>query len=151
MKKVCEMSGCENCPMRKLFPDNTFVAPRMGTGLRLAIAEAPGAQEAEEGEPLVGGAGSWLRGTKLSDGRRTGGMYAKAGVRDEEITFANVLNCRPLNNIFPTDSDGRSYISEADAYAAVSHCLRNHVEPLLRSRPWKRIDLFGDKPLKFIA
>ena len=57
-KTVSETSGCEGCPMRRLFPDNTFVAPKFPTGKdlnRLVIAEAPGETESEMGEPLVGG------------------------------------------------------------------------------------------------
>jgi DNA polymerase I-like protein with 3'-5' exonuclease and polymerase domains len=33
----------------------------------------------------------------------------------------------------------------------VQHCIKTHVEPVLRARPWRRIDIFGDKPLKFLV
>lgn len=145
--KVSQCAKCSGCPLAKKFPDNTFVAPVQGSGLRLAIGEFP----YEDSHPCSGGASNWLRGTLMSDGRRVGGMYAKAGIKDEEITFANVVQCRPLNGEFPTDPDARGWVSEADAYQAVTHCLKHHVEPLLKSRPWKRIDLFGDKPLRFLA
>lgn len=139
MKKVCEVDGCKGCPLRNLFPDNTFVEPRLGTGLRLAIGEAPGAQEAEQGQPFVGGSGKWLKV-----------IYNKAGVRDTDISVINTIQCRPLDNNFPTDPTARRYISDTDAHKAVHQCIENHVKPFLHSRPWKRIDTFGDKPLKFI-
>ena len=136
--------------MRDLFPHNNFVPPRMG-GLRLAVAEAPGAEEAAAGEPLVGTAGKWLRGSPGEGGRRIGGLYYKAGVRDEELTLVNCINCRPPENVFPTDPDARSYISVEAAERAVEHCLDAHVRPLLRARPWKRVDLLGEKALRFLT
>ncbi len=136
--------------MRQLFPSNNFVPPRMG-GLRLVVAEAPGAEEAAAGEPLVGTSGKWLRGSPGEGGKRIGGLFYKAGVRDEELTLINCINCRPPENIFPTDPDARSYISEEDAEKAVAHCLSAHVHPVLASRPWKRIDLLGDKALRLLA
>lgn len=77
-------------------------------------------------------------------------MYSKAGVKESDNSVVNCIQCRPPNNIFPTDSQARSYISDGDAHTAVAHCIKNHVEPLLSSRPWKRVDTFGDKPLKLI-
>lgn len=125
--------------MRRLFPENNFVKPREGTNLRLAIGEAPGAQEALEGKPFVGGSGRWLKV-----------LYSKAGCKEEQNSVCNVINCRPPDNIFPTDSQARSCITEEDAYASVGHCFKNHVEPMLKKRPWTRIDAFGDKALKFV-
>lgn len=149
-KKVSEVEGCAGCPMRDLFPSNNFVQPRIG-GLRLAVAEAPGSEEAAAGEPLVGASGKWLRGYPSEGGKRVGGLYYKAGVRDEDLTLVNCINCRPPENIFPTDPEARSYISEEDARRSVEHCLDSHVRPLLRARPWKRVDLFGDKALRLLA
>ena len=139
IQNVSQIASCEGCPFRKLFPDNTFVAPREGTNLRLAIGEAPGSTEAEEGKPFVGGSGRWLKT-----------LYSKAGGCEAENSVCNVIQCRPPDNIFPTDSLARSYISDGDAHTTVQHCIKNHVVPFLKSRPWKRVDTFGDKPLKFI-
>lgn len=115
------------------------MAPREGNNLRLAIGEAPGATEAEEGKPFVGGSGRWLKV-----------LYGKAGGCEADNSVINVIQCRPENNIFPTDSQARCYISDSDAHKAVHHCLEHHVYPFLKSRPWQRVDTFGDKPLKFI-
>ena len=143
------------CVRREVTPGKweyeTFVGPRLGTGLRIAIAEAPGEQEAIQGEPLVGGAGNWLRGVRLPTGERVGGLYHKAGVRDKDITFANIIQCRPPNNVFPTDGAARCYISKQDAARAVAQCWENHLQPLLRSRPWERVDIFGDKALEHLT
>ena len=105
----------------------------------MAIGEAPGSTEAEEGRPFVGGSGRWLKV-----------IYAKAGAVEADNSVCNVIQCQPPNNVFPTDSQARNYISDSDAHKAVQHCIKNHVEPVLKSRPWKRVDTFGDKPLKFI-
>lgn len=125
--------------MRRLFPENTFVSHKPGTGLRLVIAEAPGEDEQLQGEPLVGGAGKWFNA-----------LIAKARLRRDELTLANVIQCRPPENMFPTDGKARCYISQTEAHESVRHCIKEHVEPLLRSRPWQRIDVLGEKPLRFL-
>ena len=124
--------------MRKLFPENTFVPVKTGTSLRLVIAEAPGETEATLGEPLIGTSGRWFDN-----------MCKKAGIKREALWLTNVIQCRPPDNVFPTDKEA-TYISKSDAYAAVEQCVRNHVMPLLKARPWQRIDILGDKPLRFI-
>ena len=125
--------------MRRLFPLNNFVAPKEGSNLRLGIGEAPGATEEEQGEPFVGGSGRWLVQ-----------LYSKAGAKKEDNSYINCIQCRPPDNKFPTDSTAQEYISKEEGHQAVEHCIKNHVEPFLKSRPWKRVDTFGDKPLKFI-
>lgn len=100
------------------------------------IAEAPGEQENVQREPLVGGSG------RLFDS-----MCRKAGLKRDDLTLFNVLPVRPPNNVFPTDSAARSYISEEAARAVIAHCVEHHLRPLLDSRPWERVDLLGDKAL----
>jgi uracil-DNA glycosylase family 4 len=137
--------------MAEKFPLNTFVAPLMVTGNRLCIAEAPGADEQALGEPLVGTAGSWLRGRETEGGKRSGGLYKAAGVEESAVSRMNILQCRPPNNIFPTDPEARSYISKEEANETVLHCLRSHVNPILLGRDWKRIDILGDKALQALT
>lgn len=149
--KVKDVSACDGCPMRRLFPDNTFVAPVIKEGGRLVIAEAPGEQEAILGEPLVGSSGAWLRGRPNDRGEMSGGLLGRAGIRDSEVSRINCIQCRPPNNLFPTDPDARTYISSEDADAAVHHCFDNHVLPVLVGRDWKRIDLLGDKALRIVG
>lgn len=140
MKKVCETEGCDGCPMREMFPDATFVAPREGKNLRLEIGEAPGETENELGKPFAGTSGGFLRS-----------MYHKAGLDEQANSALNVIQCQPPNNIFPTDPEARSYVSAEVASSIVKHCRNAHVLPFLRSRPWERIDLFGDKALRAIG
>lgn len=137
--------------MARLFPDNNFVAPFLVKGDRLCVAEAPGELEAERGEPLVGPSGSWLFGRETEDGKRTGGLYRAAAVEGSSVSKLNVLNCRPPKNVFPTDPDARSYISKEEAEAAVQHCLKAHVEPILKDPRFKRIDILGDKSLRALT
>jgi len=125
--------------MRELFPENVFVPPKWGSGKRLVIAEAPGSVEAETGEPLTGGAGTWFDI-----------CCKKAGLKRDDLTITNVIQCRPPNNVFPTDNEAKGYISHADGEASISQCIRNHVQPLLQEKRWDRIDILGAKPLEYI-
>lgn len=117
----------------------------------LVVAEAPGETEAALGEPLVGTAGSWLRGRIGDRGERIGGLLWKAGVRDADVTFANVLCCRPPENVFPTDAAARSYCSKEEGENAVAQCKKTYLDPLLNGRPWSRINLLGEKALRLVA
>lgn len=130
--------------MRRLFPNNRFVEPQYpipGRDLnRLLIGEAPGEDEAEQGKPFVGGSGRVLNN-----------LLRAAGVDRQGLTITNCISCRPPDNVFPTDRDARSYISKDDAEKSVQHCLHNHVQPLLNSRDWKRVDLVGDKALRLVG
>ena len=151
MTKCVDDIRCSGCPMLKVDYkyvedglevhhkgwEQNLVPPQMGPSLRLALAEAPGAEEAIKGQPLVGGSG-----------RVMNMLWGKAGIKRESLTIINTINCRPPANIFPTDGKARGYISQQDAEAAVSQCYRNHVRPLLDSRPWTRIDAIGDKALR---
>lgn len=123
-----------------MFPNNTLVTPTIGTGNRLVVAEAPGESEAEIGQPLVGASG------KIFDA-----LLAKARIPRDSLTIINTINCRPPQNIYPTDADARSYISEEDGEKVVRHCFQAHVEPILKSKKWARIDLLGDKALRLLT
>jgi DNA polymerase-1 len=138
--KVKDCGACEGCPFRKLFPENELVPPKYGHGLELVVGEAPGQDEVTTHEPFTGGAGRWLDA-----------MLPQAGLKRANLSFVNVINCHPPKNIFPTDSDGRSYISQQDAYEAVSHCRKAHVQPVLEARSWNRVFLLGEKALRFVG
>lgn len=125
--------------MRRLNPEATFVQPRQGTNLRLSIGEAPTIGEDESGVIHEGSSGGWLRN-----------IYSKAGLDEKENSALNVIQCAPQDGIFPTDPQARGYISDKEAHEAIRHCKQAHVDPMLQSRPWTRIDVFGDKPLRFV-
>lgn len=130
--------------MARLYPGNTFVAPKMPRNgkdlVRLVIAESPGQEESERGEPLVGGSGHVF--DKLCKA---------AGIERDGLTILNTINCKPPENVYPTDAAARAYISKADGEKAVKHCIRNHVLPLLKARQWLRIDMLGDKALHWLT
>lgn len=130
--------------MRRLFPQNTFVEPQMPVPskdvARLVIGEAPGETESQTGVPFSGGSGKWFDS-----------MLRHARIDRQGLTIANCIQCRPKDNIFPTDPEAKGYISREDANSAVSHCRRTILDPLLASQKWKRVDLLGDKPLRLIA
>lgn len=117
--------------------EQTFVAPQIGPSLRLVLAEAPGAEENEQGIPLVGGSGKIFNS-----------LLRKAAIPRDSLTVINTINCQPPNNVYPTDSAARKYCTEQEAQAITSHCYRAHVEPLLHSRPWDSILALGDKALR---
>jgi DNA polymerase I-like protein with 3'-5' exonuclease and polymerase domains len=75
-------------------------------------------------------------------------MFRKAGIAKDDVTLLNVIQCRPPKDIFPTDK--RSELGAA-GQVAVTTCLKNHVLPLLQSRPWSRVILLGDRPVEWIA
>lgn len=142
-KTVSQIAGCKGCPMQKKHPEGVFVAPKLPTGtdlVRLVIAEAPGLNEAEMGEPLVGGSGKMFN--KMLD---------RSGIARDGLTIMNVLQCRPKDNVFPTDKGAETYEWKDDNLKVVHHCVRNHVLPMLESRAWRRIDLIGAKALEFIG
>src|ERR1700733_5756047 len=107
---------------------------------RLVIAEAPGKQESIEGQPLVGGAGQVFNS-----------LLEEAGIRRDGLTIINCLNCRPPNNVFPTDRTARTYIKKKDAQIPLTHCIKHHVDPVIRVSDWDRVDLLGGKALRLVA
>jgi uracil-DNA glycosylase family 4 len=130
--------------MQRLFPNNRFVEPQLPNPardlVRLVIAEAPGEQEAVEGQPLVGGSG-----------RVFNNLLRSAGIPRDGLTITNCLSCRPPDNLFPSSSEARSYITKVDGELAIKQCIRNHVLPLVKSRNWTRIDLIGNHALHWIG
>lgn len=109
----------------------------MGDGLRLTVGSAPREDDSLHGEPLVSGAG------KMFDS-----LCRKAGVKREGLTLVNTIQCRPPGDIYPTDEDASSYISQADGKKSVQHCMAKHVWPLIHGKPWTRIDALGDEALR---
>lgn len=140
MDKVKNIRGCDGCPLQAKFPENNFVPVKLGSSLRLVVAEAPGETESAMGEPLVGSSG------KIFDS-----LAKKAGLSRDSLTIINTINCRPPNNFYPTDNTARSYCTEQEAKDAVSQCYRAHVKPIINSRPWTRIDALGEKALRALT
>lgn len=138
--KAKECPQCQGCPLARLFPERNLVLPAMGPGKRLIVGEAAGADEELEGKPFVG-----------SSGRMLDSFLRKAGVNREQLTVANTLSCRPPENVYPTDDAARAYCTKEEGERIVKHCIKNHLLPVLESRPWDRIDLIGGKALQWLA
>jgi DNA polymerase I len=77
-------------------------------------------------------------------------LFRKAGIAKDETTLLNVIQCRPPADVFPLDKKA-DYMSSLERAAAVGHCVKNHVIPLLKSRPWQRVILMGDQAVAWIA
>lgn len=152
--KISENPLCAGCPMCKvdctyekqnkqihhIGSEMTFVAPTIGPSLRLVLARDPGETENLEGKPLVGAAGKFFDS-----------LLRKSGIDRNQLTVLNCRQCRPPNNIDPLSPQARFYISEADAKKATEQCWKNHVKPVLDSRPWERIDALGGEALEALT
>lgn len=137
----CDHNGCGiDCPLVKFFPNSNYIPPKYGSSMRLGIGEAGGENENLQREPFVGQSGKWLDN-----------FYRNAGVKRDEINLFNVLPVQPPANNYPTDATARTYISEQDADIVVAHAITEHLIPLLDSKPWERIDAFGDKALEALT
>src|ERR1035437_5278417 len=110
--------------------DAEFVPPSKGPSLRLTVGETPGEDDI------------------LSAGKFFNNLARKAGIDRAQLTVLNIINCRPPDNVFPTEPGARRFISDKDGRAAVAQCYKQHVEPVLRSRPWERIDALGEYALE---
>ncbi len=127
IKTVSQTPGCKGCPMQTLDPTSNFVKPQRPNNpvfdlKRLVIAEAPGEKESKEGQPLRGRAGDEFNS-----------LLKSANIPRDGLTIVNCINCRPPENVFPTDNKAK-YISKEKAQIAVDHCLKHHVEPIIRER-----------------
>ncbi len=138
--KVCENAACEGCPLRRINPDAQFVHPKKVPGLRAAIGEFPGEAASDTGVPFAGGSDGWLKV-----------IYRNAGVDKANVSLLHVIQCRPPQDLFPTDPAARKYISLDEGLRAVQHCHNAHVKPFLESRPWQRVDLFGEEAVRWVA
>lgn len=82
-------ADCDNCPFAlevegKKYPNKPVFAAGPHKPIGLLVAEAPGAEEAEEGEPLVGPTGQQL---DLE--------LAAVGLSRERLLKVNVIACQP--------------------------------------------------------
>jgi uracil-DNA glycosylase family 4 len=128
MPTVSEIKGCEGCPLRDSHPLNRFVTPVQGVIPRVAVGEFPQEADQECGKPFSGGDGKWLAV-----------MYRNVGVKVEEISRLNILQCRPPNDEWPKDP------------SIARHCYKAHVEPFIKEGQFKRVDLFGEQALRHLA
>jgi uracil-DNA glycosylase len=86
---VVKPDNCVGCPM---YDTGEGFVPGHGplTAKLMFVGEAPGADEASEGKPFVGGAGRLLTG-----------LLKQAGIQRYVVYIDNVLRCRPPKNVYP--------------------------------------------------
>lgn len=95
----------------------------------MAVVGSPSEDDAIAGKPLSDGAGTWL---KI--------LYKNAGIEANDVSVTGITQCQ-----LP------SSLTKDERHQAISHCNKNHVQPFLASRPWKRVDLFGEEPLQYVG
>ena len=135
--KACSLCNlqAENQKIRNLnaiddIIDEDYGLPVPGYGspsARILICgEAPGRDEVRQGLPFVGRAGQLLRN-----------VPEETGAPASLFWIANVINCRPINNVFPTDK------------TMIQACLPWLQKQIGIIRPLVIIGC-GDKPLKHL-
>jgi len=125
---------CFGCP---LFREGLGFARTRGEGRTrvLVVAEALGEEEARGGKPLLGRAGqTWDRIVSRTTDPSTGGKFDS----NRDFLHANVLNCRPPNNVLT----GAPY-----EHAAIAHC-SPYLEDTIRSFKPGAILTLGNTPLR---
>lgn len=129
---------CLGCPINEF--TEGFVPPQLTPNSNeLIVAEAAGAEEAEAGVPLVGGAGKWFNA-----------MLAQAKIPRSRLSLANVLSCRPRDNVFPTDEKWE-HTSQQTSKEAVNYCIKHHLSKAINFKRWQKITTLGGKPLEALT
>lgn len=89
-----KIAGCTRCDeLSKYREENKYkTVPGVGycNAKLMVLGEAPGANEAQEGEPFVGKAGGLLMN-----------ILKSGGWKREDVFITNILKCRPPNNRDP--------------------------------------------------
>lgn len=121
---------CAGCPLHELGEGFALTAGNGATTGVLVVAEALGEHEARKGEPLVGPAGqTWDRIV----GRTKCPELGRALGRDDFL-LANVINCRPPNNVLA----GAPY-----EFPAIAHCAPYLAAVVSKFRPRAILALGG--------
>lgn len=89
-EEMCACTKCELCKTRK----NVVFGEGNKNAKIMFIAEAPGANEDEQGRPFVGRAG------KILDS-----LLKEFGIERKDVYIANILKCRPPNNRNPLEKE----------------------------------------------
>lgn len=133
LQPVSTVAGCLGCPMADKFPQSPFVPQQNGDSNVLVVGNFPGEDEVLMGVPSTS---KWLEN-----------LLRKAGLRKDDVTIINTIQCRPLNNVYPSGPASAFYILPNDGHKAVEQCMQNHVWPLVRGLKWKKIIALGEEAL----
>ena len=85
-----EVSGCKRCQYLASSRIQTVFGRGNPEAKVVICAEAPGANEDQQGLPFVGRAGELLNG-----------ILAECGIDQNDVYICNILKCRPLGNAYP--------------------------------------------------
>lgn len=128
---------CPGCP---LFSRGQGFALTDGSGSNgvLLVAEALGEDEAREGRPLVGRAGTLFNRMLHRLGTVSGGDRE---FRRDDFAIANIVNCRPPDN----------HLTKAPwEFGAIDHCKPYLIDTLRRFKP-RAIVAMGNQPLRWFT
>lgn len=125
--------GCSGCTLEHL--GHGFV-PFTPKGPILMVGEQPAPEDIKSGRVFSGGSGRWLAN-----------MARVAGIKFDDVTLINTIQCVPPNNWYPTDEKSRSYISLDGANQAIQHCGEQHLWPAVHSMNFSRIYAIGGQAL----
>lgn len=95
--------GCHNCPRNLV----DHVPPTHTDGEILALGEAPGGEEVEEGEGFIGSSGQRLRRFFVD-----AGLADSADSFTDDIALANTILCRPPGDRDPTGKEVRCCLNQ---------------------------------------
>jgi uracil-DNA glycosylase len=127
---------CRGCVLEKIGQGFALTDGRGDLGL-LAVAEALGKEEAREKKPLVGAAGKVFN--RIIS--RTIDPERKVPLKRDDFTLANVVNCRPPENVL---------VKAPYEQAAIDQCAPYLRETIRRLKP-KAIIAMGNTPLRWFT
>ncbi len=129
-------SACKGCVLENLGQGFATTDGKGRLGV-LVVAEALGADEAEMGRPLVGPAGQLFNRIVT----RTPDEILGRNFERDDFLLANVINCRPPNNLLA---------DEPYEYGAIAHCSPYLKDLIAKFNP-KVILAMGNTPLRWLT
>ena len=123
-----EMKNCSACRMRAGCQQVVTCSGCKEQPLLMVVAECPGQEEDECGEPLVGRAGQCIRTV----------FRASKIINKSNTLLTNTVHCRPPKNKFPTDE-------------SASICFGLWLKKEIELAKPKRMLLVGAVALKYVA
>lgn len=130
-------SACRGCPLALLGRGFALTGGKGETTKVLVVAEALGKEEADSGEPLVGGAGK-LFNRMVS---RTQDKVLGRPFKRDDFLLANVVNCQPPSNVLV----GASYEQQA-----IDHC-SPYLKKIIADFQPKAILTMGNTPMRWFT
>lgn len=102
----------------------------------MMVGEQPAPEDVVNNRVFSGGSGRWLAN-----------MARVAGIKFDDVSLINTIQCVPPNGWFPTDEKSRSYISLDGANQAIQHCGEQHLWPAVHALNSSRIYAIGGQAL----